>query len=138
MLVRYDKEHKLSYPAGSREAVEVSDRESDLVQKKKRHADAPGAIDDELALLHECRRRTECVHCLLSHRPRLILIGINQSVQGQANHFTRYAPEQIEYGINRYQNETRRLYSVLDKHLSDAGSEYLVGDKCTIADIAHW
>jgi glutathione S-transferase len=59
-------------------------------------------------------------------------------MQGQANHFTRYAPEQIEYGINRYQNETRRLYGVLDKHLKDAGTEYLVGAKCTIADIAHW
>lgn len=58
-------------------------------------------------------------------------------MQGQSNHFTRYAPEQIEYGINRYQNETRRLYGVLDKHLSDAGTEYLVG-KYTIADIAHW
>lgn len=56
----------------------------------------------------------------------------------QANHFTRYAPEQIEYGVNRYQNETRRLYGVLDKHLADGNKEYLVGNKCTIADIAHW
>ncbi|TKA80971.1 hypothetical protein B0A55_02379 [Friedmanniomyces simplex] len=59
-------------------------------------------------------------------------------MQGQANHFTRYAPEHIEYGVNRYQNETRRLYSVLDKHLSDTKADYLVGGKCTIADIAHW
>lgn len=59
-------------------------------------------------------------------------------MQGQANHFTRYAPEHIEYGVNRYQNETRRLYSVLDKHLADNQTPYLVGDKCTIADIAHW
>jgi glutathione S-transferase len=59
-------------------------------------------------------------------------------MQGQANHFARYAPERIEYGINRYQNETRRLYGVLDKHLADGNKEYLVGNKCTIADIAHW
>ena len=59
-------------------------------------------------------------------------------MQGQANHFSRYAPEKIEYGINRYKNETRRLYGVLDTHLSDAKTEYLVGDKCTISDIAHW
>jgi len=59
-------------------------------------------------------------------------------MKGQANHFHRYAPEKIEYGISRYQNETRRLYSVLDKHLSSSKSGYLVGDKCTIADIAHW
>jgi glutathione S-transferase len=59
-------------------------------------------------------------------------------MQGQANHFTRYAPDIFEYGINRYQNETRRLYGVLDKHLADGNKEYLVGDKCTIADIAHY
>jgi len=60
------------------------------------------------------------------------------SPQGQANHFYRYAPEKIEYGINRYQNETRRLYGILDQHLSGSKSGYLVGDRCTIADIAHW
>ncbi|PCH06774.1 Zinc finger, CCHC-type [Penicillium occitanis (nom. inval.)] len=59
-------------------------------------------------------------------------------MQGQANHFTRYAPERIEYGINRYQNETRRLYGVLDKHLSTSKSGYLVGDHISIADISHW
>jgi glutathione S-transferase len=59
-------------------------------------------------------------------------------MQGQANHFSRYAPEKIEYGINRYQNETRRLYGVLDEHLKKSTSGYLVGDRCTIADIAHW
>ncbi|KAH7382283.1 glutathione S-transferase II [Pyrenochaeta sp. MPI-SDFR-AT-0127] len=59
-------------------------------------------------------------------------------MQGQANHFTRYAPEHIEYGVNRYQNETRRLYSVLDKHLASDDRPYLVGDKCTIADISHY
>lgn len=50
-----------------------------------------------------------------------------------ADHFTRYAPEHIEYGVNRYQNETRRLYGVLDKHLSSNNIPYLTGDKCTIA-----
>jgi len=59
-------------------------------------------------------------------------------MQGQANHFHRYAPERIEYGVNRYQNETRRLYKTLDDHLAKSTSGYLVGDKCTIADIAHW
>lgn len=59
-------------------------------------------------------------------------------MQGQANHFSRYAPEKIEYGINRYTNEARRLYGVLEKHLADGNKEYLVGNKCTIADIAHW
>jgi len=58
-------------------------------------------------------------------------------MQGQANHFSRYAPEHIEYGVNRYRNETRRLYGVLNTHLEKSTSGYLVGDRCTIADIAH-
>ncbi|KAH7004517.1 glutathione S-transferase [Fusarium venenatum] len=59
-------------------------------------------------------------------------------MQGQANHFKRYAPEKIEYGINRYTNETRRLYRTLDTHLSKQASGYIVGDKVTIADISIW
>lgn len=47
-----------------------------------------------------------------------------------------YAPEKIEYGINRYTNETRRLYSVLESHLEKSTSGFLVGDRLTIADIS--
>ncbi|ODQ50804.1 putative glutathione S-transferase [Saitoella complicata NRRL Y-17804] len=57
-------------------------------------------------------------------------------MQGQANHFYRYAPEKIEYGINRYINETKRLYSVLEDRLAKNPSGWLVGDRMTIADIA--
>jgi len=56
-------------------------------------------------------------------------------MQGQANHFVRYAPEKIEYGINRYVNESRRLYGVLDKHLANSKSGFLVGDHISTADI---
>ena len=56
-------------------------------------------------------------------------------MQGQANVFFRYFPEKIPAVIQRYQNETRRLYSVLDTRLVD--HEYLVDDY-SIADIAHW
>lgn len=56
--------------------------------------------------------------------------------QGQSNHFTRYAPEKIEYGMNRYQNETRRLYGVLEKHLKDNNYDYIVANKCTVSHIA--
>jgi len=58
-------------------------------------------------------------------------------MQGQANHFFRYAPEKIQYGIDRYQNETRRLYKVLDKRIRENGG-YLVGDHVTIADISNF
>ncbi|KAH7103436.1 glutathione S-transferase [Auriculariales sp. MPI-PUGE-AT-0066] len=60
-------------------------------------------------------------------------------MQGQANHFNRAAPEKIPYAINRYLDETKRLYSVLDARLD--GREYLAGPgkgKYTIADINVW
>ncbi len=56
-------------------------------------------------------------------------------MQGQANVFFRYAPEKIQYAIDRYQNETRRLYEVLDVRLGEA--EWLAGDY-SLADIANW
>jgi GST-like protein len=52
---------------------------------------------------------------------------------GQAHHFIRNAKEQVPYGIKRYSDETRRLYGVLQKRLSEA--EYLAGEY-SIADIA--
>jgi glutathione S-transferase len=61
-------------------------------------------------------------------------------MQGQANHFIRYSltAEPITYAIDRYKNETRRLYRTVDTSLAQSGYDYLVGDKCTIADIALW
>jgi GST-like protein len=52
---------------------------------------------------------------------------------GQAHHFRRYAPEQIQYAIDRYTNEARRIYNVIDKRLGEA--PYLAGEY-SIADIA--
>ncbi|MFI4986430.1 MAG: glutathione S-transferase N-terminal domain-containing protein [Alphaproteobacteria bacterium] len=52
---------------------------------------------------------------------------------GQAHHFRKYAPEPIPYAIERYTNEARRLYGVLDRRLGEA--EYLAGDY-SIADMA--
>lgn len=83
-------------------------------------------------------------------------------MQGQANHFFRYAPEKIEYGIKRYQTETKRLYQVLEDRLEEQAKNHttaantdasiagprgpdqkepgtqgpwLVGNKYTIADL---
>ncbi|MEH2166262.1 MAG: glutathione binding-like protein [Nostoc sp.] len=52
---------------------------------------------------------------------------------GQNHHFSVYAPEKIEYAINRYVNETGRLYAILNKQLADR--EFVAGDY-SIADIA--
>jgi GSH-dependent disulfide-bond oxidoreductase len=53
---------------------------------------------------------------------------------GQAHHFRLYAPEKIAYAIDRYTNEAKRLYGVMDKRL--AKSKYFAGAEYTIADIA--
>ncbi|MFO1361178.1 MAG: glutathione S-transferase N-terminal domain-containing protein [Burkholderiales bacterium] len=55
---------------------------------------------------------------------------------GQAHHFLSYAPERIEYAMNRYRNEANRLYGVLDKRL--AASPYVACGEYTIADMAIW
>ncbi|KAI0204604.1 glutathione S-transferase [Astrocystis sublimbata] len=54
-------------------------------------------------------------------------------MQGQANHFLRFAKEKIPYGIQRYIGETERLYGVLNARLE--GRDYVVGNKFSIADI---
>ncbi|KAK8054254.1 hypothetical protein PG996_013555 [Apiospora saccharicola] len=92
---RYDIEHKISYPRGTREYYDIN---SWIMWQ----------------------------------------MGGLGPMQGQANHFFRYAPEKIQYGIDRYQNETRRLYRVIDTHLAKSPSGYLVGDRVTIADISCW
>ena len=57
-------------------------------------------------------------------------------MMGQANVFFRYLPEKIPLAIERYQNECRRLFEVLDRRLGEA--EWLAGSEYSIADIANW
>ncbi len=56
-------------------------------------------------------------------------------MQGQSNVFFRYAPEKIQYAIDRYHDETKRLYTVLDQRLAE--HEFLA-DEYSIADMATW
>lgn len=53
---------------------------------------------------------------------------------GQNQHFAKYAPEKIPYAIERYVNETRRLYKVLNTHLD--GRTFITGQDYSIADMA--
>lgn len=57
-------------------------------------------------------------------------------MMGQANVFYRYFPEKIPAVILRYQNESRRLFEVINHQLS--GNQYLAGDQYTIADMSAW
>ena len=56
-------------------------------------------------------------------------------MMGQANVFFRYFPEKIQAAIDRYQNESRRLFEVLDTRL---GESQWLADDYSIADIANW
>mgnify|MGYP006181498571 FL=1 len=53
---------------------------------------------------------------------------------GQAHHFRIYAPEKIGYAVDRYTNEAKRLYGVMDKQLSSR--KFIAGNQYTVADIA--
>ena len=53
---------------------------------------------------------------------------------GQTHHFRNYAPEKIPYAVDRYVNETNRLYGVLNKRLADRA--FVAGEAYSIADMA--
>lgn len=61
---------------------------------------------------------------------------------GQRAWFVLYHQEKREDCLERYGNEIRRVLGVVDSHLKKTGKPYLVGDKCTYADLAfmpwHW
>ena len=74
-----------------------------------------------------CARAARGGSCMAS----LGLFQTVRHVQGQANHFVRFAPEKIGYGMNRYVNETKRLFEIMDTHLKD--KEWLAAGEYTIA-----
>jgi len=61
---------------------------------------------------------------------------------GQSHHFNRFAPEKLPYAINRYTDETTRLYGVLNKRLADrpfvAGADYSIADMAIYPWIARY
>ena len=78
---------------------------------------------------HDAKGRSRVIQWLMFQ------MGGIGPMMGQANIFYRYLPEKIQPAIDRYQNECRRLFSVLDGQLKD--NEFLAGD-FSIADIANW
>ncbi|PKB25889.1 GST-like protein [Novosphingobium kunmingense] len=74
------------------------------------------------------RGRAECLSWLMWQMGSAPLIG------GGFGHFYAYAPIKIEYAIDRYSMETKRLFSVADNRLAE--SRFLAGDDYTIADMA--
>jgi GST-like protein len=74
--------------------------------------------------------RAECLSWLFWQ------MGSTPYVGGGFGHFYAYAPVKIEYAIDRFTMETKRLLDVLDRRLAE--SEYVAGPDYTIADIAIW
>ena len=74
--------------------------------------------------------RAECLSWLFWQMGSAPYLG------GGFGHFYAYAPVKMEYPIDRFAMETKRLLDVLDKHLAD--HKYLAGDAYTIADMAAW
>jgi GST-like protein len=79
----------------------------------------------------------------LSHEARAEMLswlfwqmGSAPYLGGGFGHFYAYAPEPMEYPINRFAMETKRQLDVLDRHL--ATRDWMAGDTYTIADIAIW
>ncbi|MGX7952115.1 glutathione-dependent disulfide-bond oxidoreductase [Tsuneonella sp. HG249] len=63
-------------------------------------------------------------------------MGTAPFIGGGFGHFYAYAPEKLEYPINRYAMETKRIFSVADRRLGE--TEYLAGDNFSIADVASY
>lgn len=82
------------------------------------------------AFLPRDETRAECLSWLFWQMGSAPYLG------GGFGHFYAYAPTKMEYPIDRFAMETKRLLDVLDKRLAD--HEYLAGDVYTIADMAAW
>lgn len=78
----------------------------------------------------DVRGRTEVVNWLFWQ------IGAAPYVGGGFGHFFSYAPEKLEYPINRFTMETKRQLDLLDKQLDD--NAFVAGDEYSVADIAIW
>ncbi len=76
----------------------------------------------------DAKGRAECLSWLMWQMGSAPFIG------GGFGHFYAYAPIKIEYAIDRYSMETKRLFDVADKRLAE--TRYLAGDEYTIADMA--
>ena len=87
------------------------------------------AEETGMFLPRACKRKSQVIQWLMFQ------MGGIGPMMGQANVFHRYLEEKIPVAIARYQNEVRRLFTVLDGHLENKA--YLVDDY-SIADMANW
>ena len=101
----------------------------------------PMALFESGAILIYLAEKMECALYPQAPRARLATLqwlmfqmGNVGPMFGQANHFIKFAKEDVPYAKKRYWDEARRLYGVMDKRLDQV--PYLAGEDYTIADIA--
>ena len=78
----------------------------------------------------DLRGKTECMNWLMWQ------MGSAPTIGGGFGHFYKYAPIKIEYSIDRFSMEVKRLLDVLDQHLAIGEKKFLCGNMYTIADMA--
>ena len=78
----------------------------------------------------DLRAKTECINWLMWQ------MGSAPSIGGGFGHFYKYAPIKIQYGIDRFSMEAKRLLDVLDQHLGSGDKKFICGDEYSIADMA--
>jgi GST-like protein len=122
-------------------AISPNNRMPAIVDKKPADGGAPISVFESGAILlyladktgklipKDLRGRTQVIEWVMWQ------MGGLGPMLGQANHFRHYAPEKLQYAIDRYTNETNRLFGVLDRQLQ--GRQYIAGD-FSIADCMSW
>ena len=78
----------------------------------------------------DLKGKTECINWLMWQMGSAPIIG------GGFGHFYKYAPNKIEYAIDRFSMEVKRLLDVLDQHLAAGSKKFVCGNEYTIADMA--
>lgn len=122
-------------------AISPNNRVPALVDHAPADGGAPLSVFESGAILVYLAEKADAF-LPAAPRPRAMVLqwlmwqmGGQGPMVGQAGHFRNYAPEKIPYGIERYTNEARRLYGVLDKRLTD---REFIADAYSIADMACW
>jgi len=120
-------------------AISPNNRMPAIVDDAPKDGGAPISVFESGAILLYLAEKTgKFISDSLRERVRALewlfwQVGGLGPMAGQNHHFSRYAVEKIPYAIERYVNETNRLYGVLDRRLAEA--PYLAGDY-SIADMA--
>ncbi len=121
-------------------AVSPNNRIPAIVDRKPKDGGKPIPVFESGAvLLYLAEKTGKFIRADFRHKVEVMQwlfwqVGGLGPMPGQNHHFSQYAPKKIRYAIDRYVNETNRLYGVLNKHLADRAfiaGEYSIADMAT-------